>query len=316
MTTTHLHSDQLVAYTGDGSRVVVWRSEPRGTPRGVVVLAGGFAQRMRHMGAIAAYLVANGALVYRFDPVRHPGLSDGNVGSFSLSALSDSLQAVRELAEKENPGETPVAVASSLAARAAVRLATRGSGFARLVLLVGVVDYRRTLAQALGTDYSTWTIDELPATITIEGQVCDPRAVWLDERDQRWGGAEETVIDLLSVRVPVINFVSVSDEWVDAEQVEGIFRLGAGGERYIVRLPEGQHRISANPVALRTLLRMLTTVALCPQDRIAEVVATQDDLPVIAEPGFDELVTLTVQERARERAEARSSAARSSGAVI
>jgi hypothetical protein len=283
--------------------VVVWKSWQEGAEvRQVVLLVPGFAQRMRHIGAIAQYLVANGAVVYRFDSLAHVGLSDGSVREFNGSMIMHSLEAVSSYVRKAHDNAPMVGIAISLMARALVRFAAGRDWFRRIVLLVGVVDGRATLKAALGCDYLPMPEEELPATVEIERQAVDPRYLWRDERQNRWGGLEPVIDELRQVKAGVVNFISSTDEWVDPAHVEEAFKRGNGGPRYIVSLPEGAHKIAANPVALREVLDRITRVALADDQHLAAAVSGErDQLDEMVIPSFEEMAELLVSERKWER---------------
>ncbi|MGW4365713.1 hypothetical protein ACWEKT_08710 [Nocardia takedensis] len=296
-----MRTERFDLSTSEG-RVVGWCSSPdepvAEATAPIVVLAGGYGQRMRHVGAVAANLVANGAVVYRFDPVRHTGLSDGEMRDFTLGGVLTSMTAVcAEVRSRHDRAIT--VVAASLSARAAVRLVSREPWFDRLVMLVGVVDTRATISAAFGVDYWDTPLPELPELVEIDRHRVDPRGFKREEAADAWGDADRTIAELRGVRIPVVNFIASDDEWVDADQVRRVFAADGAGDRYIGRVGAGAHRIAANPIAFAELLRRLTAVALCPVSELPAAVIGEADR--FTQLGFEDLIDLTTAERALER---------------
>lgn len=311
-----MRTERLDVQTPDGAPVAVWVSrDPDRDAECVVVLSSGFGQKMRVVGAIAAYFVANGAVVYRFDAADHVGLGGGTVREFCLSRFEDSMEAVIELAEEREQDIDAVRLAAiSLSARPSIRRAARHADVERVVLLVGVVDVVATLESVLGTDFYAVAWDDLPETVQIEKQVVDPRAMWRDDdTEDPWGDAAVTAAELASVSAPVVNFVAEGDDWVDVETVRALFDVCPGGSRFVAGLPDGPHAIFSNPVALRDMLRRMTAAVTCDASQLrAAVDGDEALLETVSEPTFEELADLLVRERRLER-EQQAAPTRSSG---
>ncbi|HET8659270.1 MAG TPA: hypothetical protein VFM55_09765 [Micromonosporaceae bacterium] len=287
-------TERLWTTAADGRRVAVWRTSGGGAPGGpVVVLAAGFARRMRHVGAVALYLARNSAVVYRYDPLDHVGLSDGEIRDYTFTSSLSSMRAVVDLAVERERAAAVTLVAASLAGRVAYRLAGLDPRVAAVATLVGVVDVRRTLVAVLGADYTTYELAELPADVAFEQYRIDPRPLWLDHRDHGWTSIEGTIDDLRRTSAPVTNFWAADDDWVRPEDVERAFEEGTGGPRRLLELPFGQHDLSGNPVAARVVMRALTEVVV------------GDAVPggQVADPSFEEIVELAVSERRAESAQ-------------
>jgi len=289
-----ISTERLWTTAADGRRVAVWRSSSGEAPgRPVVVLAAGFGRRMRHVGPIALYLARSSAVVYRYDPLDHVGLSDGEIRDYSLTSSLSSMRAAVDLAVERERSAQVTLVAASMAGRVAYRLAGHDPRVAAVATLVGVVDMRRTLAAVFGADYATYELAELPADVKFEKHRVDPRPLWLDDREHGWASIEGTIEDLRRTSAPVTNFWAADDDWVRPEDVERVFEEGTGGPRQLFELPFGQHDLSGNPVAARVVMRALTEV----------VVGDAAPGGQVHDPSFEEVVELAVSERRAESAQ-------------
>jgi hypothetical protein len=291
-----MRTERLDTRTGAGRRVAVWRSAPLepAAHAPVVTISPGFARRMRHVGAVAQCLVANGAVTYRFDSVDHLGLSDGDISAFSIGGLLESWQATLDLARATEGREPVRMVALSLSALAAFRIAAGDPAIESVTALSGVVNGAATLTSAIGTDWSVVPEDTLPDLVTVEGYEVDPRGIWRENQHAGYLRVERTVSDLSSFSGPVANFVASEDPWVDIGECEAVFGQGAGGPRSVIRLPYSGHDLGRNPVAVTAMLERLSAVTLRGPGAAGA--------PVVL-PTFEELLDVRVDERRREAAE-------------
>jgi pimeloyl-ACP methyl ester carboxylesterase len=295
-TATPMRTEQLAAFSQHGRRVVVWRSVCDGAPRApVVVLGPGFCRRMRHVGAIAFYLAANGAVVYRFDLLDHVGLSEGELPDFGLTSALVSAEAVIEFACAAERTDTVVAVGVSLMSRPLIRLAVSDQRISRLIMLAGVVDVKHTVHRALGGEYLDMREEDLPARVMFERHGIGSVAFHRDAYAADWVSVDRTFEELRQVRCPVVAIQPSDDEWVDVRTVSRLFSAPENrGARYLFELPYGEHMLEKNPVAARIVLTRLTR-AVCAADLDA-----LDAYPVQT-PSFEDIVELAIAERKRER---------------
>lgn len=278
----------------DGRHIAMWRNDPREAVAGrVAILIPGFMRRMRHVGAFARYLTDNGFVVYRFDHVDHVGLSEGEIGDFTIGGMYDGLRVVHDHVLRAAQVEQAVLIPFSLAARPALRLAAETGGIAGIVGVVGVVDTVYTLNQVFGHDYSTVPPDRFgeDETVEFEGKLIGRRRFTGDWHSGRWAAVDETAKDVAASSCPIVNYCGVSDEWVSVDQVRTV--LSAGGSRCrVVELPYVEHELSRNAVAAQTILREVTRSAL-------EFTGSPHE--PVHETGFVELATQVPYERNFER---------------
>ncbi len=299
--------------TADGRKVAVWRSGPwkrPGGPAPVVILCPGFGQKMSDLAVVALYLVVNGGTVYRFDPVDHVGLGDGEIRSFSCDSVYRSLVAALGLVRALE--STPVVAlgALSLSALPAVRLAAEDQHVSRVVAISGVVHGLRTLEHALGADYSTYPLDDLPPTVTINGHEVDPRPLWREHRATGSLGLAWTRRHLAQIEVPVANCLATDDPWVDLGDCKEAFSASDGGERLLLELPYNGHDLGRNPAAVQLVLGHACRLLLS-EGSLERALDTE-----VLDPDFESVLDVRVTERQmmREQRLAGTSLARLGGA--
>ena len=289
-------TQRLDARAADGRNVAIWRDSWRDDPRGpAVVLCGGFARRMRHLGGISSYLAMNGCVVYRFDPLDHIGLSDGEIRNFTLSAFEASQRAVIDLVAKRDGGRPIVLLALSMGARAAIRRAAQDRRIARLVMLAGVVNVSATLARVFGHDYCGMNVDEIPELEVFESHSIGVRGVWRDNKAFDWDSLEGTRLELDRIQAPVVAVHPENDRWAAVEDLELAFASpNPAGPRHLFRLPFASHAIDKNPAALRIVLTQVTRAVIAPR------IEAMDSVEVTA-PSFEAMFQLALDEREQER---------------
>ncbi len=272
---------ELHVSSADGRRLVMWLTEPDpGTvARGAhptVVIAPGFCRRMPHLAILARVLNANGACVARYDPLDHPGQSDGDSESFTMSTSLESLRLAVETAADHAPMGSVVVVPISLAARAAYRLAVTEPLVQEIVSVVGVVNLRSTLSCVFGADHLGCDLERLPEHVEFEGHRIRARPFHDDCDLGRWTHLADSCKDLARVTCPVTNFRGTHDDWVSESDLITAFSAG-GGPRRIVEVVAGEHDLAKNPVAAEQMLRRLTSlVCHVPEGDVAQ--PTLDEL--------------------------------------
>lgn len=283
--------DQLEGRAGAERRVAVWRTGTREAEAPVVLVAPGFARRMRHMAPVALCLASAGFKVYRCDYLDHVGLSDGEIYDFTMTTMYESLQAtIRAIEEREE--RQPLIVAASLANRTAIRLLAEDTRAAGLIGIVGVVDSRKTISKVFGEDWVAMPDDQIPPYAEFERKrVCGE--TWMrDWTAGDWISLESTIAELRRISQPVANFCGSADDWVEIADVEHAFAIGDGGPRQLIELPYVEHELSSNPIAGQAVMREVV--------RVAEDIAEIGDKPDSVEPGFEQIAEQIVYERALE----------------
>ena len=144
-----------------------------------------------------------------------------------------------------------VLVATSLAAVAALQFGAADSDVDRVVLVLGVVDARRTLRQVLGTDLLAIPYADLPAEVVIERQRVDPRPIHREYDQVDWYDRQATVAALARVDGPVrINHedgarFAVIQANVEGRDLAGFVQEAQGAVGSISTLPTVTSRMIA-----------------------------------------------------------------------
>jgi hypothetical protein len=286
-----VQTTQLTCTSKTRRMVVMWRSSSASDGSGpVVVIAPAFCRQMRHLVALAYSLSMNGAIVYRFDPLDHIGLSDGQHRDFTLTGALESLSAVVDFACSSEQRRSLVVVGVSLLSRVVTRAAALDRRLSRLIHVSGVVDIRSTIARATQCDFLGMEREMLPNTAQFERYTIAP-PFYDDAYHEGWTGVESAAADLFRVSQPVVAFQPTADEWVDLSLVRELFQSRENsGPRYLLELPYGEHSLERNPVGLQTLMKHVTHAAL------ADDLDSNDNFTVNL-PGFDDIVAASLRER-------------------
>ncbi|NJM90775.1 MAG: hypothetical protein HC863_00310 [Myxococcales bacterium] len=285
--------EQREVRVDSGQRMVMWTNRPvQQTQPLPMVIGAGFARRMHHFAAIAAYAAHNGIHVSRYDPINHVGLSDGKMWDFTLSDSLESLRtAVNETCRLTGSSKV-VVVATSLTARVAFQLAATSDKVALVVSAVGVVNVQETLKCVFGDDHSLYDPETMDGYVDFEGKHIERKNFSRDALKNDWWSISGTVKALRRASQPMIAFLGTNDEWVRPADVEYVFNEGNGGPRKLLSLERATHDFSKNAAVARTfVLRMLSEVGESCGAPLAPV-----------EPRFEELMEQSLLERRIQRA--------------
>jgi acyl transferase len=283
--------DELSATTPSGQRVAIWGLRPA-APRRVVVIGGGMARSMPSFAPFATYLAANGSAVYRFDSVNNVGLSDGEIEDFQVSDLARSLEATVAAVRHHEGTDAVVLVPVSLTARPAFRLASRDRGIAAILSVVGVVNFRATMAVVFGIDYAPIPERDLPEFVPFEKLPIRGPEFWRDAHEAAWWEMADTRRDVDAIEAPVIALSSREDSWVSIEDVRAVIGPGASRHpRVVYELPYAGHDLGVNLAAAR---RHLNQVVTCLAD------LDGDPRPTV-EPPHQDLIHQVIWERRLQR---------------
>ncbi len=132
-------------------------------PTHVVIVAHGYGEHVGRYQRVADALVRDGAAVYAVDHVGHGRSAGERVLVSDFEDLVTDLHALRETAEREQPGLPVVLLGHSMGGLIAARYAQRhGDGLAALVLSSPLIGRWAGAAQLLALD----EIPDLPLDIT------------------------------------------------------------------------------------------------------------------------------------------------------
>lgn len=234
-----------------------------------VVISSGFGRAMDQMCALATNLVANGAVVYRYDSLDHVGMSDGEMLDFTLSSGLHSLTTVVDWVAEKHKGSGLVLVSTSLTARIAYRLVSLRSHISSLITAVGVVNVRKTLECVMGKDYSVYAEKDLPLTVEFERQAIGARAFYRDAIKNNWFSQEKTQEELDTIDIPVSAFVASEDEWIDRSNIEAVIRSHTAENRTIYIMEGCEHNFGKNLRSTEYFMNSVIQLA-CRSDPLKE----------------------------------------------
>jgi acyl transferase len=304
MTTTaaHLEVDEIEMTAPDGGRLAVWRmtSQESSVRRGPILLLPGFGRRMRHMAVIARHLAENGFVVYRSDLRNHVGLSDGDIEQFSMTEALEGICAVAGKVIEAESVPKLIVVAASLSFRLAIRMAARDENVSGIIGLVGVVDTRYTLSQAFETDFFALPRPDWPTYAQFEKYRISSATFGPDCVDENWLERDDCIDELGGVQCYVTNFCGGNDKWVRIEDIRRAFASGRDAGRVLVEMPDAEHELARNPVAVNNMLRDVALYALKTQS----VDGSHKEDVCIVDLSFDAMAAQTIFER-RYESEAR-----------
>ncbi|MGE3937160.1 MAG: methyltransferase domain-containing protein [Nitrospirales bacterium] len=225
----------------------------------VVVIAPGYGETKRDYLTLAYYLASNGFRVVRYDHTNHVGASDGNHFNFTLSSMKTDFQEVIGFVKRQWPGCQVIGLASSMAARVAVKAEAEQASVDQLVLLVGIVNVRRTVAAVhledvfmnflQGQDQKSANILGFNVGQQFLQDACQNRFVTLGD----------TLQDAQRLTTPVMMISAGNDSWVEKDDLKEFqFALGNHLHEKLV-MPNSLHRIQENPRLARQIYRQVVT---------------------------------------------------------
>ncbi len=287
-----------VQYNGDRAAprtIRVWKlsSETTVATAKPVVVASGFGRSMDQMGGVAANLVANGLVVYRYDSLDHVGMSDGEMVDFTLSTGLLSLEVVVDWVAKQYDGAKVGLVATSMMGRIAYRFASLSEKVSYLVTAVGVVHLRKTLKSVIGVDYSTYDAEDLPVTVEFERQSVGARDFYNDFIDNNWLSRDVTAEELKNIDVPVTVFIANDDEWVERFDIEEVIDTGSKSNRSIYIMEDCEHNFGKNLRSTEVFINRVTDI-VCQQ-------TMENWANECVQLGFEKILDYAIKERRMQR---------------
>ncbi|KOY60782.1 acyl transferase [Photorhabdus heterorhabditis] len=276
----------------ENKEIHVWETLPKeNSPKrkNTLIIASGFARRMDHFAGLAEYLSQNGFHVIRYDSLHHVGLSSGTIDEFTMSIGKQSLLAVVDWLNTRNINNLGM-LASSLSARIAyASLSEIHVSF--LITAVGVVNLRYTLERALGFDYLSLPIDELPDNLDFEGHKLGAEVFARDCFDSGWEDLTSTINSMMHLDVPFIAFTANNDDWVKQDEVITLLSSMGSQQCKIYSLLGSSHDLGENLVVLRNFYQSVTKAAIAMDNGRLDI-----DVDII-EPSFEHLTIAAVNER-------------------
>lgn len=221
-----------------------------------VVLPPAYGETKRDALTIAYTLVANGFNVFRYDASNHLGESDGEILNFTLHEAVDDLVSALDEIDRAWGATGASVVASSLAARYAMRAAAQDGRIDLLVCLVGITDLQYTLK-------AVYNEDLVGMAASGEVDYHEPRDVLgfevycgfaHDAIRHGFHNLASTIHDLANASCPIVLLHGTRDVWSRPGDIEEIMRSCPGGTVQAKSIPGAMHQIHENPEATRAAL--------------------------------------------------------------
>lgn len=245
--------------------------------RPVVVIAPGYGETKRDYLTLAYYLSSNGFQVVRYDHTNHVGASEGDHFNFTLSSMKNDFQEVIGFVRTQWPDSQVIGLASSMAARVAVKAEAESPSLDLLVLLVGIVNVRRTVSAVHLEDvFTNFLNGHYQHSANILGFNVGQQFLQ-DACQNHFVTLGDTLNDAGHLNTPIMMVSAGNDSWVAQDDLEKFqIALGDRLQKKVV-MPESLHRIQENPRLARQIYRQVVTYCL-------ETCGRSKTVPSVQEP--------------------------------
>ena len=263
-TKTSIQSTRLCIEKINGQRISAYHDRPvadETTELPVVVISPGYGETKRDYLTLAYYFASNGFQVVRYDHTNHVGESDGVHYHVSLSSMKDDFQTVVRSVRARWPHSAMIGVASSLAARVALKAEAECPSLSLLIMLMGIVNVQRSAATVHQEDvFAGYRNGQYPESANILGFNVGSQFL-ADANTNKFVTLNHTLSEAESLTSSVIVVSAGKDAWVAFEDLQAFRQaLGRRAAKWIV-VPEALHRLQENPKIARETYRQL--VAEC-----------------------------------------------------
>ncbi len=223
----------------------------------VIVVAPGYGETKRDYLTLAYYLATNGFRVVRYDHTNHVGASDGNHIDFTLSSMKEDFQTVSSFARVQWPACQIIGLASSMAARVVVKAESERPSVDYLVMLMGIVNVRRTVAAVHLEDvFAGFAAGQYPESANILGLNVGQQFLQ-DACHNHFVTLEDSLQDAKRLVVPVMMWSAGKDAWVEKGDLQ-TFQCALGNRlRKNVVVRDSLHRVQENPKLARHIYRQV-----------------------------------------------------------
>jgi ubiquinone/menaquinone biosynthesis C-methylase UbiE/alpha-beta hydrolase superfamily lysophospholipase len=263
--TTRIASSQVECRNAAGQRILAYHDRPMRTPPDtpVVIISPGYGETKKEYVTMAYYLAANGFHVLRYDHTNHVGESEGDIVGVRLTGMMQDLSAVLDFAEHAWPASPMTVIASSLAGRVALKLASKDSRVKLLVLITGVVDLQATLLAVHQEDLIvTFLRGDRRGVTNVLGFNVELDRFLEDAIKEGYADLRTTIRDAKRVDASVVLFAAEHDAWVQLKSVKEVQAVFRDDSARLYLIPEALHRLHENPRKARAVFRQLVMCCL------------------------------------------------------
>ncbi|MEE8114950.1 MAG: methyltransferase domain-containing protein [Nitrososphaerales archaeon] len=241
-----------------GKKIVAYLDSPQNLshPLGVVLIPPAYGESKENNLIISAYFAANGFHGLRFDWTDHSGESEGDIFNCTLSEMRDDLHGLLDHLRREYPSKRIGIVASSLAARVALKLAACNAGPDFLICFAPVVNLQYTLKTVYREDLvANFSSGKRYRTLDILGFSIDADGFLGDAVHGIFSDLLSSIVDASKVKVPTLFLVSDRDPWIQISDAHSVFQMINVPEKRCLPIPMALHRLMENRLASRNALK-------------------------------------------------------------
>jgi SAM-dependent methyltransferase/alpha-beta hydrolase superfamily lysophospholipase len=254
----NIQSTRLSIPNGYGHTIKAYQDFPKTfdlSTLPIVVIAPGYGETKRDYLTLAYYFASNGFHVIRYDHTNHVGESQGTHFDISLSSMKHDFQTVTHFVRQQWPHRPVIGVASSLASRVALKAEAEESCLTLLILLVGVVDVRRSVATVHQEDvFANYLNGQIQDSANILGFNVG-RHFLHDAIANNFSTLNTTLKDVQDLETRVMYISAGRDAWIDDKDLQAFKPSIASHLSKWLEVPEALHRLQENPKAARTTYR-------------------------------------------------------------
>ena len=172
-------------------------------PAGIALIAPAYGETKENNLLLSAYLAANRFYGLRFDWSDHVGESEGDIFSATLTKMQQVLVSLLDYAQMRFSAQPVGILATSLAARVAIKLTAQDHRPAFLVCLTPVVDLRETLTMVYKEDLAgNYSVGKRYGTIDILGFSINADNFLQDAVENSFVDLASTILDASKITVP------------------------------------------------------------------------------------------------------------------
>ncbi|MGH7798045.1 MAG: methyltransferase domain-containing protein [Candidatus Binatia bacterium] len=254
--------------------------------RGVVIIAPAYGETKENNLLISAHFAANDYCGLRFDWTDHVGESDGDIFTSSLSKMREDLNTLVDCVEKNFYGRQIGVVATSLAARVALKMVANDARPDFLVCFTPVVNLESTLTMVYREDLvGSFAMGKRFGTLNILGFGIDADNFLHDSIQGSFSGISSAEADARRIKAATFFVIGQRDAWVRTSDAQLVFGMINAQAKEVLVLPTMLHRLLENPVSARGALRATVRFivdAVTADEHKADVILAPDETRICA----------------------------------
>ena len=251
-------TEPLSLFSKSGNRLNAYLDKPKNrlTSSDVVVVAPAYGETKENNILISSYFVSNGFRAIRFDWSEHVGESEGDIFTCTMSKMTKDLSGLLEYQKSINVETRVGVVASSLAGRVALKMASLDKRIDFLVALAPVVDLRHTLWMTYREDLvGNYKKGKRYGTLDVLGFNIDADAFLNDAVQNGFSDLSSSLLDAARIQAQTFICMGEKDSWVRAEDARAVFEAVRTKKKNFVTVPLALHRFIENRSAMKYALR-------------------------------------------------------------